>query len=232
MAGFFWARLDAWTIYCFVLASACLYNPIGWTSYLRATKTFRLSSLIPRSLHSTSDILFYYNSSDSEPDRSNTPVNLAGVDSVIEDCKTFCVLSYMMHATRLRVKGGQLHCLGTSNLSQVAPLAPGLLVTGRSGSGKTSILRAAAKALQEDPRTLACGFSASIQYLVSNSTIADTLYVDLAKYAETPVPKVKTLLNYWFDKAYFHKPTVVILDNVDKLMGAEQEVYTFAYTRC
>ena len=52
----------------------------------------------------------------------------------------------------------------------------------------------------------------------------DTLYVDLAKYAETPVSKVKSLLNYWFDKAYFHRPTVVVFDNIDKLMGIEQEV--------
>lgn len=32
----------------------------------------------------------------------------------------------------------------------------GLLVTGRSGAGKTSIVRSVAKSVQEDPRTLAC----------------------------------------------------------------------------
>lgn len=52
----------------------------------------------------------------------------------------------------------------------------------------------------------------------------DTLYVDAAKYTETPVPKVKNLLRYWFDKAYFHRPTVVIIDNLDVLIGVEQEV--------
>ena len=30
-------------------------------------------------------------------------------------------------------------------------------MTGRSGSGKTSIVRAVAKSLQEDPRTFTCG---------------------------------------------------------------------------
>ena len=54
--------------------------------------------------------------------------------------------------------------------------------------------------------------------------ITDTLYVDLAKYTETPVSKVRALLNYWFNKAYFHRPTVIVMDNMDKLMGIEQEV--------
>lgn len=48
--------------------------------------------------------------------------------------------------------------------------------------------------------------------------------MDLAKYTELPVSKVKTLLQYWFDKAFFHRPTVVVMDNIDKLMGIEQEV--------
>lgn len=68
----------------------------------------------------------------------------------------------------------------------------------------------------------------SVSSVSSSQTIphcaADTLYVDLAKYTETPMPKIKTLLNYWFDKAYFHRPTVVVMDNMDKLMGIEQEV--------
>ena len=36
--------------------------------------------------------------------------------------------------------------------------------------------------------------------------------------------KIRSLLNYWFDKAYFHRPTVIVMDNMDKLMGIEQEV--------
>ena len=50
------------------------------------------------------------------------------------------------------------------------------------------------------------------------------MYVDLAKYTETPVSKIKALLRYWFDKAFWHRPTVLVLDNIDKLMGIEQEV--------
>lgn len=52
----------------------------------------------------------------------------------------------------------------------------------------------------------------------------DIHYVDVEKYAETPVPTVKNLFNYWFDKAAWHKPSVVVLDNLDKLLSAEVEV--------
>lgn len=41
--------------------------------------------------------------------------------------------------------------------------------------------------------------------------------------------KVKSLLHYWFDKAFFHRPTVIVFDNIDKLMGAEQEVSRGTY---
>lgn len=99
-----------------------------------------------------------------------------------------------------------------------------MLLTGRSGSGKTSILRAVAKGLQEDPRTFACGSSYCWVHPFNLHRGQDTLYVDAAKYTETPVSRVKNLLRYWFDKAYFHRPTVVIIDNLDMLIGVEQEV--------
>lgn len=37
------------------------------------------------------------------------------------------------------------------------PIAvPGLLVTGRSGAGKTALLHAVSNAMEDDPRTLCC----------------------------------------------------------------------------
>ncbi|KAI0083839.1 AAA-domain-containing protein [Irpex rosettiformis] len=127
---------------------------------------------------------------DVEPAHQHVAVQkLAGVDSVISDCNAFCLASFAIHARQARVNG-----------------VPGLLVTGRSGSGKTSILRAVAQASQDNPRSLSY-----------------TLYIDLAKYTESPVSKVKRLLQYWFDKAFWHRPTVLAFDNIDKLMGIEQE---------
>ncbi|KAF7970317.1 hypothetical protein HWV62_24390 [Athelia sp. TMB] len=51
----------------------------------------------------------------------------------------------------------------------------------------------------------------------------DRLYVDLARYTETPVPTLKALFKYWWAVAAWHRPSVLILDNVDKLMGVELE---------
>ncbi|KAF7794446.1 hypothetical protein EIP86_005580 [Pleurotus ostreatoroseus] len=121
---------------------------------------------------------------------ADSRTKLAGVNDILEECKSFCITTYSLHAVSGRING-----------------VPGLLVTGRSGSGKTSIFRAVAKSLTEDPRVYTY-----------------TLYVDLAKYVETPVSKLKPMIKYWFDKAWWHKPSVVVLDNLDKLMGIELEV--------
>ena len=70
--------------------------------------------------------------------------------------------------------------------------------------------------------------------IVSNASIArlrlcaDTLYADVGKLADAPVSKVKALIKYWFEKAAWHWPTLIVLDNLDRLMGVELEVrHTF-----
>ncbi|THH28835.1 hypothetical protein EUX98_g5355 [Antrodiella citrinella] len=115
--------------------------------------------------------------------------NLAGVEDILDTCVGFCVSSFAVHANNQRILG-----------------VPGLLVTGRSGSGKTSILNAVAKHLQESPMTLSYA-----------------LHVDLAKYVDTPIAKIKTLFKYWLEKARWHRPSVIIMDNMDKLMSPELE---------
>ncbi|KZP10920.1 AAA-domain-containing protein [Athelia psychrophila] len=81
-----------------------------------------------------------------------------------------------------------------------------LLITGRAGAGKTSIAKAVAQRVQVDPRVYAY-----------------TLYIDLARLAETPVPALKGLFKHWWAKAAWHRPSVIVFDNVDKLMGVELE---------
>ncbi|KAH8103921.1 AAA-domain-containing protein [Cristinia sonorae] len=125
--------------------------------------------------------------SDSFPARASH--DLAGVEAILETCIDFCLSTFAVQASGKQAQG-----------------VPGLLVTGRSGSGKTSILKAVAKRLQESPRIFA--------YI---------LHVDLAKYADLPIAKIKLLFKYWFEKAQWHRPTVITMDNMDKLMSPELE---------
>lgn len=59
---------------------------------------------------------------------------------------------------------------------------------------------------------------------IADHRLTDTLYIDLARHAETPVPALKALFKHWWAKAAWHRPSVILFDNVDKLMGVELEV--------
>ncbi|KAG6889103.1 hypothetical protein C0995_003672 [Termitomyces sp. Mi166 len=112
---------------------------------------------------------------------------LAGVDHILENATSFCLKKFISHVYADVVHGA-------------------LLLTGRSGTGKTSIAQHVAKNIQEDP-----------------TTCAYTLLVDVSRYTELPISSVKSLLQYWFEKAIWHKPSILILDNLDKLVGTEVE---------
>ncbi|KAG7090976.1 hypothetical protein E1B28_010043 [Marasmius oreades] len=131
----------------------------------------------------------YGNESGKAESSSSQPNFLAGVDDILERCTDFCMRTIAIHAGKRSVRG-----------------VPSLLVTGRTGVGKTSIIKSVAKALQENPKSLTY-----------------TLYVDVAPLAEKPVATVKSLFKYWFDKAFWHKPTIVVLDNLHELIGTESE---------
>nr|GAT57894.1 likely peroxisomal biogenesis AAA ATPase pex1 [Mycena chlorophos] len=114
---------------------------------------------------------------------------LAGVDDLLGRCSQFCIRKFAMHAVADTVHG-----------------VSSILLTGRSGSGKTSIVRSVARRLQSDPQALSY-----------------TLYVDVSRCANQSLPVVKSLLSYWLEKAIWHRPSVLILDNIEKLLGAEAE---------
>lgn len=57
----------------------------------------------------------------------------------------------------------------------------------------------------------------------------DTHYVDISPYADKPVPVIKSLFKYWLETALWHKPTVLILDNLHELLGTESEVCHISY---
>ncbi|KAJ3813169.1 P-loop containing nucleoside triphosphate hydrolase protein [Lentinula aff. lateritia] len=114
---------------------------------------------------------------------------LAGVDDILKRCVEFCVRKIAIHSTKLSVPG-----------------VSSLLLTGRAGVGKTSIVKTVAKALQQNPKTYTY-----------------THYVDVAPYADKPVPVVKMLFRYWLEISIWHKPSILVLDNIHELLAIESE---------
>ncbi|KAI9441226.1 AAA-domain-containing protein [Lactarius indigo] len=113
---------------------------------------------------------------------------LAGVDDLLTKCYDFGTRMFTLYEAG-----------AVTGLS-------GLIVTGRAGAGKTSVVQATSKALQWDS-------------LVQ----AFTLYVDFSRYTEKPVQTLRTQFQYWLDKAMWHRPSVLIFDNLEKLLGTELE---------
>jgi len=130
----------------------------------------------------------------SAPDIVPTPtqpsIPLAGVEKIVKHCTDFCLQKFAEHSSVNVVRG-----------------VSALLLTGRPGAGKTSIVRAITQSIQEDIRTLTY-----------------TQYIDVSSYADRPIPAVKTLFRHWFDKAAWHRPSILVFDNLDKLLSAELEV--------
>lgn len=56
------------------------------------------------------------------------------------------------------------------------------------------------------------------------SHITVTLYVDVSRYSEKPIQTLRTQFQFWLDKAMWHQPSVLIFDNLEKLLGTELEV--------
>ncbi|KIK98366.1 hypothetical protein PAXRUDRAFT_692364 [Paxillus rubicundulus Ve08.2h10] len=92
------------------------------------------------------------------------------------------------------------------SLDRVVHGISAILLTGRQGVGKTSIARAIAKQLEEDSRTYAY-----------------THYIDFKSYSDKPVATLKALFRYLYEVAAWHRPTVLIFDNLDKVLKAEVE---------
>ncbi|KAN0116131.1 AAA family ATPase [Russula decolorans] len=121
--------------------------------------------------------------------RRPPPVHiLAGVDDLLTKCHDFCRRMFALYEA-----------------GAVAGLS-GLLVTGRAGAGKTSVVQATSQALQWDPKVHAFA-----------------LYVDVSRYTENSIQTLRTQFQFWLDKAMWHQPSVLIFDNLEKLLGTELE---------
>ncbi|KAM0755823.1 AAA-domain-containing protein [Meredithblackwellia eburnea MCA 4105] len=124
---------------------------------------------------------------------SSTSQPLAGVEAQLSTIKSH-IIQALSAKQLLRMSG-----------EKGAP-ASGVLVTGASGAGKTALVTQVVKELECDPRAL-----------------TRSIYVDCSRYADERLPTLKGKMKEWFDESCWHSPTVVVLDNLDRMLAAEVE---------
>jgi len=94
----------------------------------------------------------------------------------------------------------------------------GILLVGRPGSGRSSVAHAIASRLREDQRFF-----------------ARTVSKDMASFGEDRVAVVKAEWTSLLEKAAWSSPAIIVLDNLDVLIGVELEVrimrHTWSFTR-
>ncbi|KAK9388271.1 P-loop containing nucleoside triphosphate hydrolase protein [Lipomyces mesembrius] len=96
-------------------------------------------------------------------------------------------------------------------LSKAVRRGSGVLLTGSSGSGKSAMLERIRYGLSED--------------LIYN------FRVSCSDFAEERIPVVKDAIQKWFAEASWYSPSVVIFEDIDKLLPAEVEHMDSTRTR-
>ncbi|KAF9116910.1 Peroxisome biosynthesis protein pex1 [Mortierella sp. AM989] len=86
------------------------------------------------------------------------------------------------------------------------PSLGGLLLCGPHGSGKTVVARSIIRKLSQNIDTLA--------YCVE---------VNCAEFTEDRIPVLMAKFQQWFDTAAFHSPSILFLEDLDRLIPAEVE---------
>ncbi|GJN92246.1 hypothetical protein Rhopal_005276-T1 [Rhodotorula paludigena] len=119
---------------------------------------------------------------------------LAGIDRPLT-----ALTSHIVHSLSART-------LCARSAASSAGAIPGVLVTGASGAGKTALVKEAARRMGADARVL-----------------SHTVYVDCAQHADARLPTLKGRIKDWLDEAGWHAPSVLVLDNLDRMIGAEVE---------
>ncbi|KAG8912248.1 Peroxisome biosynthesis protein pex1, partial [Tulasnella sp. 408] len=93
-----------------------------------------------------------------------------------------------------------------ANAPAVKSRMPALLVCGAAGSGRTSVAKEIARRLEADP-----------------AVYAHTVYLDLSKNSEDRVATMRNNFKTWLSVATWHRPTILVLDNLDRAVGPEVE---------
>lgn len=136
--------------------------------------------------------------SPSTPSTAHDEPDLAGVDHILQDAKE--AISACFRARSLEAS--------SATASQLKPFqgSSSMLLTGGPGSGKTVIAKRLATVLSSDFRLCLA-----------------TSYHDCAPFSEERVPVLRARFSEWLNEAAWKAPSLLILDNVDRIIPAELE---------
>lgn len=153
----------------------------------------------PSPIGSTAAITSRPSSPNSEIEREDE-VLLAGYDKVLDTCTDI-----ISNAFRIRRWEAVRSAMQPNKSVQLSTLSSGLLLTGSPGSGKTSVAKVIANRL-------------------SNTTLLiSSIYIDCTPHSEERLTSMRSLFDQWLASAIWHSPTLLILDNLDRIMPAGQE---------
>ncbi|MCO5599777.1 hypothetical protein L7F22_053884 [Adiantum nelumboides] len=125
---------------------------------------------------------------------------LAGYDKILDTCT-----DAISNAFRIRRWEAMRSAMQSNKSSQLSTLHSGLLLTGSPGSGKTSVAKVVANRLS------------------SSTLLISTIYIDCTPHSEERLSSMRALFDQWLASAVWHSPTLLILDNLDRIMPADQE---------
>lgn len=130
-----------------------------------------------------------------------------------------------------------LTCLSKLELRDAfsVPSLGGFLLCGPHGSGKTVVARSIIRKLAQNTDTLACKLLDIQQDMTKKERqnnnlcgslcymILDCVEINCAEFAEDRIPVLMTKFQQWFDTAAFHSPSILFLEDLDRLIPAEVE---------
>ncbi|EPQ26414.1 uncharacterized protein PFL1_06062 [Pseudozyma flocculosa PF-1] len=132
---------------------------------------------------------------------------LAGVESILSTC--IDIVSGTLRSRRLHAAAAIAAAAAASGgLGSVKPFAgsSGLLLTGGPGSGKTVVAEEISSRLSSDPGLL-----------------MSTSRIDCSPFAEERVPVLRAKFSEWLNEAAWKAPSLLVLDNIDRIIPAELE---------
>ncbi|KAJ1019075.1 hypothetical protein NDA18_006225 [Ustilago nuda] len=130
--------------------------------------------------------------------------DLAGVDQILTTTKGF--ISACFRSRVLFSSSSFSSSSTTTSTSKPYPGSSALLLTGGPGSGKTSITK-----------RLASDLSSNFNLCLS------TTYHDCSPFSEERVPVLRARFSEWLNEAAWKAPSLLILDNIDRIIPAEME---------